>query len=105
VVGGTVKPAAGGAGSDDLRAATSATAAGSAALAGDGGRGDSGLTVGAEHRITLLVRRWRAHFLRAVRPVAMPPGWDVRYAVIGTGHRTADKLEHPLVREAMAALD
>ena len=66
---------------------------------GEGGAaGDSCLPRATEARLTRFVRRWRAHFVAAVRPRALPSFWAVEYPVFQAGMRLRDKKE-PLLAE------
>jgi hypothetical protein len=59
----------------------------------------SPLARATEERLTRFVRRWRAHFVAAVRPRALPSHWCVHYPVVLPGTRVRGKTEAALVRE------
>ena len=64
-----------------------------------GGAPVSLLPRAAEDRLTRFVRRWRAHFVAAVTPVALPSYWAPGYTVFQENTRTRDKLEPALAKE------
>lgn len=66
--------------------------------------GASGLPAAAEQRLARLVQRWRANFLAACQPRALPAGWSVDYKVFQSGLRREGMSETPLVLEAIALL-
>ncbi len=66
--------------------------------------GASGLPAAAEQRIARMVQRWRANFLAACQPRALPAGWSVDYRVLQSGLRREGMTETPLALEAIALL-
>jgi hypothetical protein len=60
--------------------------------------GLSGFPFDSEARLTLFIRRWRAHVHAELAPTALPVGWRVDYKVVAQGHRTWDKAEPELVQ-------
>lgn len=66
--------------------------------------GASGLPAAAEQRLARVVQRWRANFLAACQPRALPAGWSVDYKVLQSGLRREGMTETPLVIEAISLL-
>ena len=69
---------------------------------GSGAQGVSCLPAVIEARLERLVRRFRAHFISAVRPQALPSFWSVDYPVFQKGMRLRGKQEPALAAQFAA---